>query len=462
MNCMETKARPGSLCIERLAALTMADLPPATQEQAARVLLDNLACGFHAADLPWGRIIADHVIEEGSSGGATVFGRKESIGPAGAATANGTAIHGFELDDIILGSLAHPGTVVVPAALAIAEHTGASVERLLLGIVAGYEMMARLGAALGEDCNTRGFHTTGVAGAIAAAVAAGVVLGFDADTLKNAIGIACSSASGIKAFTQGTGGMVKRLHGGHASGCGVTAVQLAARGFTGPMEALDGRYGLLEVIGGPTAEANLLYDGWGENWAIGRVWTKVYSCCGVIHSAMNAIEIIRTRDGVSAADVKTLHIGIGKRAVEQNGERAPKEAMSAQYSLPFCAAVAITGDIRDPGSFDQDKLSDPTVLAMIPRVITEVDAEVHKAYPQLFGAKVTIETLDGSRFAETIWNAHGTAASPCSDEEIFTKFNRMTATCMTDATRQAVLDAVQGIANGSGSVQSLSRAMRGA
>lgn len=459
MHVSQSNLRPGSLMLERLAALRLTDLPEGVTGQVGRVLLDNLACGLLGASLPWGRMVAEHVIEEGSRGGASVFGHSARIAPARAALANGTAIHGYELDDIILGSLAHPGTVVVPAALGMAEHLDAPVDRLLLGIVAGYEAMARLGAALGEECNTRGFHTTGVAGAIAAAVAAGIVLGLDADGLKRAVGIACSSASGIKAFTQGTGGMVKRLHGGHAAECGVTAAQLAARGFTGPLEALDGKFGLLEVIGGGGAEPHLLAERWGEDWAIGRVWTKVYSCCGVIHGAMSGIEALRRDHQLGPEDVRRLRIGIGRRAVEQNGSRAPEEPMSAQYSLPFCAAVAVVGDIRDPASFEGEALHDARVRGMVERIELVVDAEVHAAYPQRFGARVSIETPSGERFERLVWDAHGMAADPCSDEEIERKFHKLAGSRMAPPQVERVLGAVAAIGAGTGSVHALSAAL---
>ena len=403
---------PGGVLIERLAALSWADLPATAPERAKACLIDNIACGLFGSQFPWGKITADFVLDEASTGKATVFGRDRGIAPARAAMANGTMIHGFELDDIILGSLSHPGTVVIPAALALAEHRGASVDRLLLGIVAGYEMMARLGAALGPRCNNAGIHTTGVAGAIAAAVASAVVAEASAEVMANAIGIACSSASGIKAFTQGSGGMVKRYHGGHAAECGVTSFQLAERGFTGPLHGIDGRYGLLEVIGGETSDAALLSRGLGADWAIGRVWIKVYSCCGLIHTSVQAAETIRAAQKLEPAAIKAVRIGLGARAVEQNGEIAPGDTMTAQYSIPFCVAACLTGDIRDPRTFDAQGLRDPAVAGMIPRIALYTDPEMEAVFPGKFAARVEIETIDGRRFTETLMDAHGTPGDP--------------------------------------------------
>jgi len=460
MSARSIPPRPAAQFLEAMATLSLAQLPAAVAAQAARCLLDNLACGLFGARFPWGHAVAAHALEEGAGGKATLFGHAERVSPSLAALANGTMIHGFELDDIILGSLAHPGTVVVPAALAIAETIDAPMERLILGIVAGYETMARLGAALGEDCNTRGFHTTGVAGAIAAAVASGVTRSMSALQIRSAVGIACSQASGIKAFTQGTGGMVKRLHGGHAASCGVVATSLAGRGFSGPLDAIDGRYGLLEVIGGPTARAELMTEGLGENWAVGRVWIKVYPCCGVIHSAVHAIEALRAEHGIGPASVRAVRIGAGRRAVDQNGDPTASEPMTAQYSLPFCAAVALTGDARDPAAFLPDALQNPAVRAQIPHVELYVDPEIDAAYPGRFGARVDLTTTAGEHFDKLVWEAHGTPSDPCSDADLVRKFRRLSDAYADRQATERVLGVVGRIAEGTACVADLSAALR--
>ena len=234
-------ATPSTRLIEFLIGLDERELAPRLTEHAAMALLNNVACGLYGSLQEWGRIVNDFVLAEGGTGRATLYGSSRPAPPARAALANGTSTHGFELDDIVQGALTHPGAVVVSSALAAAEEHGASGARLLLGVIAGYEMMARLGLALGAEHNNRGFHTTGVAGPIASALAAAVVMKLPRPQVLAAVGIACSTASGIKAFTQGTGGMVKRMHAGHAAEAGVVACELAKRGFTGPTEGIDGR-----------------------------------------------------------------------------------------------------------------------------------------------------------------------------------------------------------------------------
>jgi 2-methylcitrate dehydratase PrpD len=226
-------------------------IPPRLIGRAKHCLLDALGCALFGAGQPWGRIMADEIFADGSEGPCSVLGSPRTAPPALAALCNGTAAHGFELDDLLPASIVHPGTVIIPAVFAAAEASNASGMALLRGIVAGYECMSRLSLALGLEPSHRGFLKTSVVGPVAAAIASGVVMSLSSDELVCAAGLACSTASGIKAYAGGSGGgMVKRMHAGRAAEAGVRMARLAQRGFTGPRAAVDGRYGLLEVFAG--------------------------------------------------------------------------------------------------------------------------------------------------------------------------------------------------------------------
>src|SRR6266404_3242308 len=213
--------------IEFAHALAIDSVPASIVDNATWCLLDSLGCGLFGSQQPWAKIMADEMFAESSRGRSTVFGRSLSLAAAAAALCNGTSSHGFELDDLLDEAIVHPGAIIIPAALAAAESVDASGARLLLGIIAGYEAMSRIGLALGMEPAHRGFHKTSVAGPAGAAIGAG-------------------------------GGMMKRMHCGRPAEAGVRMAQLAQRGFTGPPTALDGRFGLLEVFGGQTARADLL------------------------------------------------------------------------------------------------------------------------------------------------------------------------------------------------------------
>jgi 2-methylcitrate dehydratase PrpD len=444
--------------VEHLAGLKPATLNGPIGSYATMALLDTVGCGLYGAIQQWGRILREQVLAEGSKGKATLFGESVAAAPSRAALANGTSAHGFELDDIIQGALVHPGAPVIPAALAVAEHYGATGERLLLGIVAGYEVMARLGWALGAEHNTRGFHTTGVAGPIAATVACGVVLNQPVDTILSAIGIACSSAGGIKAFTQGTGGMVKRMHAGRSAETGVLACELAQRGFTGPMAGMDGHFGLIEVFGGSDTDVEALTRDLGRDYAISKVWVKAYPCCGLIHSTSHAIEAIRQETSLTSADVKKIVVYTSRRAVEHNGDPNPQETMAAQYSIPYCAGAAVVRNPRDPAAFDADGLRDPEIRRVAALTQLRIDEKMDALYPAHFAARVAV-TLNNDRTTErTVIDPHGTASDACDAAEIEAKFRLLAKPVKASPRIDQVIDAVRGL-RGAASVAAFSAAL---
>lgn len=411
-----------SALVRFLAGLRFADVPETVRARAELAFIDSLGCGLFGGGLDWGRIVGEVVFDEESRGRASVFANGKTASAARAALANGTSVHGFELDDVISETLVHPGSVIVPAALATAQETGASGERFLLGVIAGYEMMHRVGGALGIDQSNRGFHTTGIAGPAGAAVAAGIVRGLDVDRLLSAIGLAASCAAGIKSFSQPEGGMVKRLHAGRAAEAGVMAAAFAQRGFTGPPNALEGAFGLLDVIGGVAANASLLDAALGESFALTQVWTKMYPCCALIHAPLQAIEELRAANRFAPHDVAKIRIGSSKRGVEQNGNRAPVDTMSAQYSMPFCAALAVGSDPKDPTHYDEANLGAEAIRALIDRIELFIEPKMQRIYPRSFGASVAIELRNGSTFATEVCDPRGTAVAPCDPAELDHKF----------------------------------------
>ena len=439
--------------VEFLHAIRIDELPAEVIEGAKLRLLDSLGCGLYGADTPWARSAARMVYEEQSQGRSTLLGYRKPVAPARAALVNGTAMHGMEIDDAV--SAVHPGAAVVSSALAIAEHYGVSGARLILGTVAGYEATSRVSDAIGEI--EWGFHKTGIAGVVGAAVACGVTLGMTTEQLLWAIGIACSSASGIRSFAQSNGGMIKRMHAGLAAGSGVTACLLARQGFTAPLAALDGRYGLIEVFGGEERHPGALVNGLGSNYAVNRVWTKIYPCCGALHTAVQGLYAIRNEHRFSHANVRKVRIGVNHRALLLHTEVAPRDTMSAQYSMPFSAALALTGDPMDPRGYADSALGDPTLLDLAQRVELYKSDEIDAVYPRQ-AAHVAVHLDNGNVWEKKLFDAHGTPADPCGEEEIKERFRYLVRPLMAEEYIAQMLSAVERIESLS-NVEPLSRAM---
>jgi 2-methylcitrate dehydratase PrpD len=420
--------------LERLHALKYAELSDSAVEHTEWCLLDTLGCALFGSQQPWGRIMAEEMLAERPAGHASVLGHAGTLPAPAAALCNGTASHGFELDDLLDEAIVHPGAIVVPAALAAAEEIDAPGERLLVGILAGYEVMNRVGLALGLEPAHRGFHKTSLAGPLGAAVAAGIVTGLTLAQLKSAVGLACSAAAGIKTFATGQGGgMVKRMHAGRSAEAGVRMAQLAARGFSGPPNSVEGRFGLLEVFGGETARPDSLAQGLGEKWAVEQVFVKVFPCCSWIQAPVQQIVALRGPQPWRPEEIRSVRIGVNSYAKRINGEVEPLDAMGAQYSIPYCAAVALTADPSEPDLYLEEVIADEPRRALARAVEIFVDPDMEAAYPRHYGARVEIELADGEKLTSSILDPHGMPGDPCTEAERLEKFTRLAARVLPTA-----------------------------
>ena len=417
--------------IEFVHALSLDAIPQSAIDHAKWCLLDSLGCALFGSTQPWGKIMAEEMLTEGSKGRSSVVGHKQTLAAPAAALCNGTATHGFELDDLLDEAIVHPGAIVIPAAFAAAEAIEAPGSRLLLGIIAGYEAINRVGLAIGVEPAKRGHHMTALAGPVGAVIGAGVVMNLSPAQLAAAVGLACSTASGTKSFAAGTGGgMMKRMHAGRAAEAGARMSQLAARGFTAPPTALDGRFGLLEVFSGQSARPEQLAADLGKHWAVERVYVKVYPCCAWIQATVQQLVALRGPQPLEPQQVRKVQIGLCSYAVRNNGNVAPPDTMGAQYSLPYCAALALTADPTDPANYASAAIDNASRRGLARRVELVVDKEMEAAYPKHYGARVELELANGERRVSTVIDPHGMPGDPCTEAERKEKFSRLASSVL--------------------------------
>jgi 2-methylcitrate dehydratase PrpD len=381
---------------EYAAGLRYQDLPKEVIAAAKDAIIDTIAACICGSALPWSRIVIDYAERTGPGGASRILGRGTAAQAPAAALANGALAHAFELDSLTLpGAGAHPGATVLPPALAIAQQQGnVNGKRLIAAFVAGNEIMIRIGRATGHTNEARGFHAPGTTGPFGAAVACAHLLGLDSAKMTNAIGIAGSLAGGLLEFAKGDGGMVKRLHLGRASEAGVLAASLAASGFTGPRTVLEGQFGFLRVFCTEFEEAELT-KGLGRDFVTTSTVLKRYPVHATAHAAVRAVRDLQTEHGFTGADVEAITVTGNKRMVERHAIAEPADLMLAQYSIPFCVALALHREARDPESYDESALTDPQIRALTRRV--RIVPEVESGHGAM-GSTVRLALADGRHF----------------------------------------------------------------
>src|SRR3954467_8425923 len=387
---------------EYAASLRYEDLPPEVIACARDAVIDTAAATIQGSPLPWSRIIIDYAERTGPGGRSRILGQGGQVQAPAAALANGALAHAFELDSLTRpGAGAHPGATVFPPALAVAQQEERSGKDLIAAFVAANEVMIRIGRATGHTNEARGFHAPGTTGPFGAAVACGHLLGLDAAKMTNALGIAGSLAGGLLEFARGDGGTVKRLHLGRASEAGVLAASLAAASFSGPRTVLEGQFGFLRVFCTEFDESHLT-AGLGSDYVTLSTVLKRYPCHATAHAAVRAVRDLQEEHHFSGNQVEAITVTGTPRMVERHNILEPADLMLAQYSIPFCVALALCREARDPESYVESALADPAIRALTRKVrlVSEPAGGGHGGQSGHGGAgsTVTVMLANGRRF----------------------------------------------------------------
>jgi 2-methylcitrate dehydratase PrpD len=318
------------------------DIPEPVVATAKRFLLDTLAVGVRGAGSEAVEAVRRGIANalECERGSATLWGTNATLPPGAAAMVNGTAAHAYEFDDY--GGCGHSGAVVVPAVCAMAERAGADGTRVLLAVLAGYDVAARVteGAGGYRAHNDRGWHSTGTCGTFGAAAGAASILGLDPERYASALGIAGSYAGGIWAFLV-DGAMTKRFHPGKASENGVTAALLAESGLVGPRYILEAAWGgFYGTYSGPDAREEATVEDLGREFRIFRSGLKPYPCCRGLHSSVEALLDVIEAEKIGGEDIERMIVHGADRTVRQFSKRDVRTVLDAQFSMPYALAVA--------------------------------------------------------------------------------------------------------------------------
>jgi aconitate decarboxylase len=405
------------------AELRFEDLPDAVVAHMKRCLLDTMGCALFGSTLPWSTILRSVLVDaDGAGGSALVWGTATELTPLHAALANGTAAHAFELDDLHPRSIVHPGSVAVSAALAAAPRDG---RELLTALVAGYEVTARVGMSVGSAHLIAGWHPTGTHGTLAAAAAAGSVLGLSPAEMSDALGIAGSQSSGLMASQYGS--MVKRFHAGRAAQSGLYAALLARRGFTGIANIFEEEYGGYGHTFSPRFDPEPLTAGLGTTWETLNVGFKIYSTNGSCHPTIDALREMRADAGLEADDVDFVDVYVSSATYHHVGwPYVPNSVTTAQMNLSYIVAAVLTDGEAFVEQFTDERVRDPKLVALADRVRVHADPEIDAAGDTArHRTRLVVTRFDGSTLSATRDAARGSARDPIDAAEVDEKYMRL-------------------------------------
>ena len=376
-----------------------------------------------------------------------IIGTKEKTSFLYAALANGTSSHAIEMDDVHNEASLHPGVVVFPAVLATGEMLEATGRSFIEAAVIGYEVIIRLGRALGpENSYKRGFHPTGTCGIFGSSMATSKMLGLQEERMVSAMGIAGSQAAGSMEYLA-QGAWTKRFHAGWAAYSGMIAAKLAQKGFRGPTSIIEGRYGFLHAYSNEANPSKVL-ERIGSGFEILRTSVKPHACCRYMQPPIDAIlKIVRENDlqpdRVERIKLGILRAGASLIADPIENKRRPQSVVDAQFSMPFGAAVALLYGKAGLEEFQLPNIRSEKVKEMMRRVECIEDPDLERTFPRQWGGTAEIFTRDGKRYFTKIEYPRGDPENPVSWEEMVEKFNNLSSHFLTKERRLKIVGEVK-------------------
>ncbi|MCB2147477.1 MAG: MmgE/PrpD family protein [Deltaproteobacteria bacterium] len=406
----------------------------ASVRAAGNVLIDLIGCAAAGYPSPSSKAARHTVRRLYAPGSSTLWFTSDNRRAEGAAMANSTAASALDLDDGHRQAGGHPGAAVIPAVLAVAPAAGASGLDVIAALSAGYEVAVRVSAA--RDFTRLDTLSTGRWSAYGVVAAAGLLAGDTPQVLERAFAIAGVLSPGLSAAGYSTvmGNQVKEGIPWSVM-TGLTALELSRQGLTGPLDILDHP---------DYFDATAIADGLANGSAMTAVYFKPYACCRWIHAAIDGMVELVAGGAIIPGDIRAVDVYTFERVMRLNNYADPDTLEGAQYSLPFCLAVAACGGAEALLPLSPEWLHRPTVTTLAARVHLHVDPVLDACFPAETGARVCVETAAG-RVEQTVRYPLGDPANPMDRTRLESKFRRLAGGLMTPTAQDRILSAIGGL-----------------
>ena len=400
------------------------DIPAEVVERAKDCVIDTVAACVFGADLPWTRTVIGYAERNSAPGHCSVLGMPIKVRAPFACLTNGASAHAFELDALCEPSVGiHPSAALAVPALAVSQGRRKNGKDFITAVVAGYELLYRIGDSAKHSIEKVGFHSPGVVGVYGTAAVVGKLFESTSAQMANAFGIAGSMSSGLMEFSR-SGGMVKRLHLGRAAEGGFMAAILARDGYTGPGEVFEGKFGFLNVYC-RDADASRLTRELGKTWHVMKTKIKRYACHSTAQVPVTLALDLKAKHGISGEDVARISIAANEKTVTQHAINEPRDMTMMQYSVPFSVALALHLDPTDPRVFSEASLNDSRIRALAKTA--EVQPLPASSGYLSSACRVTLQLRNGREVTAEGHDFKGTPTLPLSRAELREKFLKLTS-----------------------------------
>lgn len=403
-----------------IADAPKAGIPPQAFKTARMGFLDCIGVMMAGRDEDAPRLLTETLAPPDGPAELCFTGRTAPAPEA--AWINGTAAHALDFDDVAIGG--HPSTVLVPAILAEAQHLDLSGADMLRAYVVGYEAWAELSLREPGSLHGKGWHPTGIWGAVATSAACAALRRLDAAQAATAVALGASMSAGLMA---NFGTMAKPFHAGRAAHAGVIAARLAEAGFTASLDALEHPQGLLSAVS-PSASADRERPS-----RLGTVWQildhglniKKFPACYCAHRAIDGMLDLQRKEGFGPDEIERIKVRVSDRFATILRNHRPQTGLAAKFSMEFAMASAALRDRVSLSELTDSFVQQPSVQDLMSRVELDLTQDYDPNHPNAaMYDQVTVllrsgEILEG----EPVRRARGHAEVPLTDRDLSEKFD---------------------------------------
>lgn len=419
------------------------DIPNESIWEAKRFLLDSVGCALAAVNNEDMAAMYRFTEKLGGTPEASVIGREFKTNVSNAALMNCLLTRALDYNDIYWEQdPSHPSDMI-GAALAAAEVNGKNGQETLVAIIIAYEMELRWCHAANPGVREVGWHHATLTQFVSPLVA-GKMYDLDLDQMVAAVGISGSSHFTLGGVVAGHLTNMKNTADPLAAQAGVIAVLMAREGYGGPVEVIEGKEGLFEVLNNVEWNPEWLLKGLGEEFMITQCSYKAFPTEALTHQPISAALQVCQEHNLAAEDITQILVETTSRGADilsDPSKYQPTTKETADHSLPYVIAAAVADGNVLPDSFSDEKLKDPRIWDLLGKIKVVADPEIDDMFPGVKRARVSITTNAGETHTAQVDHAKGSPNNPMSDEEIVSKFRANAEGVLDKARQDEVIDA---------------------
>ena len=392
--------------VDFVVALKYKDLPSCVIEQTKLFIADYYAASIagYRVNKQFNKVVMSIIKEDSGTEQASILFEKKKYPVANAAFMNAVYAHGADMDDGNRKSAGHIGAHVISSVFALGEKLGVTWKDIIVAINVGYEFFNRIAGAAQPGLYNRGFHSTGIAGAMACGAACAKLMGLDRCGVYNSVSLAAIQSSGLIIIDE-SGQRCKPINPANAARIGVLSALMAEKGLLSSQNPLESKKGWFHAFTDHVDETILL-GGLGVDFTICESYLKLYPTCRHTHCCIDSILKIRERMGDKKTFlpdiIEKIEVNIYPSAIKSAGIiRNPRSQEEAKFSIYYAIAVAFNN-----GDFSIEDLQVERIDSVINDLLAKIelvpDPLMEDRACGIRGSRIKVVLCDGEIFEETI------------------------------------------------------------